>query len=172
VPFEQLDELLQEFPQLTQEITSYVDFASRSVEDLFGTQKIEEAEVKKIQELRSVVFFNRGNGDLDMKALPLQAQSFPVKAIQVIDGLNSPKQVILGGNHFAVKQSMGGRQDAGYGLHLTYSEGEGFSVLSLQDSGFFTEGEVRSIHPVRTLENELFYLIGKNNQPLELFKRN
>lgn len=171
VPFEQLDELLQEFSQLTQKITSYVDFASRSVEDLFGTQKIEEAEVKKIQEMRSVVFFNRGNGDLDMEPLPLQAQSFPVKAIQVIEGLNSPKQIMLGGNHFAVKSSMGGRQDAGYGLHLTYSEGDGFSVLSLQDSGFFTEGEIRSIHPVHTAGNELFYLIGKNDQPLELFKR-
>lgn len=171
VPFEQLDELLQEFPQLSQEISSYVDFASKSVQELFGSQKIDDAEKKQIQELQSVVIFNRGNGDLEMKALPLQAQSFPVKAIQIIEGSNYPKQIMLGGNHFPVKASMGGRQDAGYGLFLTFSDDEAFSVLSHQESGFFTEGEVRSIHPFRIPDNNLLYFVGINDKPLDVFMK-
>jgi magnesium-transporting ATPase (P-type) len=86
VPFEQLDELLQEFPQLTQNITSYEDFASRSVTELLGEDVLSGAERKEITELRSVAIFNRGNMQLDIEPLPVFAQSFPINAFQVFEG--------------------------------------------------------------------------------------
>jgi len=171
VPFEQLDELLQEFPQLTQNITSYEDFASRSVTELLGEDVLSGAERKEITELRSVAIFNRGNMQLDIEPLPVFAQSFPINAFQVFDSENSEKQLLMGGNHYGVKPSYGGRQDAGYGLHLTYSAESGFKTKTHQESGFFTRGEVRSIQPLHIRDGEVYYLIGVNNQKADLFKK-
>ncbi len=170
VPFEQLDELLQELPHLTRVLTSYEDYASRSVQSLLGEEKIRDAVQKQITELRSVVIFNNGNEQVTVEPLPIDAQSFPLKTIKIFDN-ESSKQLLLAGNHYDVKPSMGGRQDAGYGLHLTYSEEMGFNVLSLQKSGFFTPGQVRSITPFKVGENEELFLVGKNNLSFELFRR-
>lgn len=170
VPFEQLDELLQELPHLTIDISSYEDYASRSVQSLLGDEKIDESVQKNINELRSVAIFNNGNEQVTIEPLPIETQSFPIKSM-AIWGDETIKQILLAGNQYDVKPSMGGRQDAGSGLHLTYSVDQGFDVLTLQESGFFTRGEVRSITPLKTYDNENLLLVGKNNLPFELFKR-
>lgn len=170
VPFEQLDELLQELPHLTSKLNSYEDYAARTVQSLLGEEKVEEAVQKQITELRSVAIFNNGNEQVTVKPLPVEAQSFPVKAMRIMDD-GSTKQILLAGNHFDVKPSMGGRQDAGYGLHLTYSVEQGFNVLSLQESGFFTRGEIRSIKSLKGSDGNELILVGKNNLSFELFKR-
>jgi hypothetical protein len=171
VPFEQLDELLQEFPQLTQNISSYEDFAGRSVAELLGEDMLNGAERKEITELRSVAIFNRGNMQTDVEPLPVFAQSFPVKAFQVVDSESSEKHLLMGGNHYDVKPSYGGRQDAGYGLHLTYSPQTGFMTKTHQESGFFTEGEMRTIGPIKIGEGDEYFLVGLNNRKVDLFKK-
>lgn len=170
VPFEQLDELLQELPYLTREITSYEDYASRSVQSLLGVGKVEEAVQKQITEMRSVAILNNGNNPVTVEPLPIEAQTFPVKSMALYEN-EYTKQILLAGNHYDVKPSIGGRQDAGYGLHLTYSAEHGFRVLTIQESGFFTRGEVRSIIPLKVPDNGELILVGKNNLPFELFRR-
>ncbi|REL38051.1 hypothetical protein DYD21_05395 [Rhodohalobacter sp. SW132] len=169
VPFEQLDELLQEFPQLTQQITSYVDFASKSVQELFGREAIDDAQTLEIRELRSMIFWNTGDGSFDVQPLPVMAQSFPINAVEIHEDSENRKHLLAAGNHYHVKPSMGGRQDAGYGLHLIYDPEIGFKTLNLQESGFFTEGVARSINTV-DIGGEMYYLVGKNNSAPELFR--
>lgn len=169
VPFEQLDELLQEFPQLTQQITSYADFASKSVQELFGEEAIEEALLLEIKELRSLILFNNGDGSFNAEPLPVMVQSFPVNAIATDKDGQGKKHILLAGNHYHVKSSIGGRQDAGYGLHLMYDPEYGFKTFTLQESGFFTEGVIRSIRPI-VITGQRYYLTGKNNGSPELFR--
>lgn len=169
-PFEQFDELAQEFPNLSQKINSYADFASKSLSALFGKDKIDEAIIKQVTELQSVLFLNRGGGPLQAQPLPIVAQSFPVKAIELIEDEQSGIHLLLGGNYYNVKPSIGGRQDAGYGLHLTYSKENGLDVMNHQESGFFVRGEIRTIHTVQVGENTC-YLVGLNNGRMEMFMR-
>ena len=170
-PFEQLDELIQEFPQLPQNIDSYEDFAGRSVSELLGDDALSGTQRKQVTELRSLAILNRGSNPPEIVPLPVDAQSFPVKSIRVINGDSSAKEILLVGNHYGVKPSYGGRQDAGYGLHLTYTADRGFSVKTHQESGFFVEGEARTIHPLKIGEEGEYYLVGINNRPAKLFKR-
>jgi len=168
-PFEQLDELIQEFPRLVQNINSYEDFSGRSVTELFGSGALNDAKRVQATELRSVAIYNQGSNPVEIVPLPVDAQSFPVKSIQVIEGSNGAKELLLVGNHYGVKPSYGGRQDAGYGLHLTYTADRGFTVKNHQESGFYAVGDSRTIHPVR-IGDETYFLVGINNRKAELFQ--
>lgn len=169
VPFEQLDELLQEFPQLTQQITSYADYASKSIQELFGEEAIDKALTREIRELRSKIFWNNGDGTFDFQPLPVLAQSFPLNAIEIHEDSEGRKHLLAVGNHYHVKPSMGGGQDAGYGLHMTYEHESGLKALNLQESGFFTEGVGRVVNAVE-IGGEMYYFVGKNNAAPELFR--
>lgn len=171
MPFEQLDELLQEFPDLTQNISSYQDFASRSVEELFGSDALDGAERKSITELRSIAILNRGDNQPEVEPLPVDAQSFPVKTILVLDSEGPEKQLLLGGNHYGVKPSYGGRQDAGFGLHLTYSPDNGFTTKTHQESGFYVKGEIRFLSAIRASNGGQTFLVGVNGKSIQLFNR-
>lgn len=170
-PFEQLDELLQEFPSLVQNVDSYEDFANKSVSGLFGEDALTGVMRKRITELKSVVIFNRGINTAEIVPLPVDAQSFPIKSIMTIDTGNSEKELLLVGNHYGVKPSYGGRQDAGYGLHLRYSPGVGFQTLMHQVSGFYVEGDLRTIDSI-SIGSEVFYLVGVNSGGAKLFQMN
>jgi hypothetical protein len=168
-PFEQLDELLQEFPEMTENITSYQDFAQKSVEDLLGSDALVDAERRQINELQSVAIINEGDTAPTVIPLPVEAQAFPLKAIHIYRS-DSETNILLAGNLYGVKPSYGGRMDAGYGLHLTYSAETGFDVMNHQQSGFFVRGEARSIDPVFINQNEAHLLVGRNNRPVQLFR--
>ena len=168
-PFEQLDELIQEFPQLPQNINSYEDFAGKSVSEMLAGGALDGAQRKQITELKSVAIFNRNDGRAEVVPLPVNAQSFPIKSIHVVDGGGGRKDILIAGNQFGVKPSYGGRQDAGFGLHLRYSPDNGFRALTHQESGFYIEGDSRTIDPLR-IGDEIYYLVGVNNAASELFQ--
>jgi hypothetical protein len=170
-PFEQLDELIQEFPQLPQRVDSYEDFAGKSITEILGDNALVCAERKSITELQSVVIFNRGASGAEIVPLPVDAQSFPVKAIHMLDANSTQKDLLLVGNHYGVKPSYGGRQDAGYGLHVRYTPAEGFRTLTHQESGFYVEGDARTINSVQ-INGEIFILVGVNDHEPFLFQTN
>ena len=79
--------------------------------------------------------------------------------------------LLVGGNHYGVKPSYGGRQDAGFGTHLTYSPEQGFSTKTHQESGFYTEGEVRSIELIQISEGDQHILVGLNDSNFGLIAK-
>ncbi|NBC27091.1 MAG: hypothetical protein GVY08_09535 [Bacteroidetes bacterium] len=170
-PFEQLDELLQELPGLTERIESYNDYAAKSVEELLGEAPVAAAEQRSLKEIRTMAFINDGNGSFSPEPLPVELQSYPVKAMhQLSTEFGEEVQILAAGNHYSVKPSYGGRQDAGFGSYLTYSPGDGFKTHTLQDSGFFVEGEARTIVPLSIGNDDGYILVGRNNDNVQLFK--
>ncbi len=163
-PFEQLDELSAQITDMTQRVRSYREFASRGIFDLFDSEKINEALKKQVTELRSGVLINNGEGPLEFSPFPFKAQLFPVKAIYAhdLDGSGIP-DLLIAGNIFDVKPSMGGRQDAGYGLALLGNGSGSFTVVEMNESGFFAKGESRTILPYNASNGLKRLSVGINN---------
>lgn len=172
-PFEQLDEILAQIPEVKEKIRSYRDYAGKNLEELFSSAKLDSALKKEVWELRSLILLNMGEGEFVQKPLPFEAQWFPVYAIHA-DDLNDDgiPDLLLGGNLYAVKPSMGGKMDAGYGLVLL-GKGDGrFETVEYGESGFFAEGEIRSIQAIRMDNQSRHVVIARNDKSPLIFRLN
>ncbi|MEX0894877.1 MAG: VCBS repeat-containing protein [Balneolaceae bacterium] len=173
-PFEQLDELLTRHRFLTGRINSYRDFAGRTIEELFDSENLESSIVKEITELGSVLFMNRGDGTFQKTELPTEVQHSPIMAIHTskTEG-NKVEEILMGGNLYDVKPSFGGRQDAGYGVHLLNGNPTGIPLaLALQTSGFYIPGEVRAIREIGRRQDRVIVVVRSGASPLFFKPRN
>jgi len=69
VPFASKDKLVSQLPSLKKKFLSYAEFAKiNTIKDLTGKEEKDLLEVKKITELRSMLYLNAGK---DIKAIPL-----------------------------------------------------------------------------------------------------
>ena len=172
-PFEQLDELLAQLPDLTQRIRSYHDFANRRLNELIDTDLLNEALKKQVVELRSVVMLNNGDGKFQKVELPFEAQLFPIKSIRPYDiNDNGALDLIIAGNKHAVKPSYGGRQDAGFGLILM-NNGEGrFTPSLFNETGFLVKGESRAIQFYKNYSGDNHVIVARNNDSPLFFRLN
>ncbi|MDZ7719234.1 MAG: VCBS repeat-containing protein [Balneolaceae bacterium] len=170
-PFEQLDEILAQMPVVQEKIQSYRDYATKNIEELFTATKLDSALQKEVNELRSLVLMNEGEDGFSIQPLPFEAQLFPVMAIHSMD-LNSDGNLdlILGGNLFDVKPSMGGRQDAGYGVVLIGNGDGNFKVLDSGNSGLFVEGQVRAIESIEINNNSGYLFVARNDDTPLIFR--
>lgn len=102
----------------------------------------------------------------------MEAQIAPVMGMSSGDFDNDGHiDLLMGGNIYDVKPSLGGRQDASRGLMLK-GDGKGnFESVNLETSGFHVEGEVRGILPYVTAKGELSMMVVKNDQPAQFFKQ-
>jgi hypothetical protein len=171
VPFEQLDELTSQISNITQRgFQSYREFSRLGIHDLFRPEELDDALKKEIRELHTMVFLNDGNGTYTAVQLPFEAQLFPVLAIFAADLTgNGYEDLLLGGNLYDVKPSYGGKQGSGYGLMIK-NHGDGvFESVSASESGFYVNGEIRAIKPLR-IGGELLIVVARNNDSPVLFK--
>lgn len=170
-PFEQLDEILAQIPEVQENIRSYRDYANKNLEELFTASKLDSSLQKEVNELRSLVLMNEGENGFSVKPLPFEAHLSPVMAIHSMDVNNDGHlDLLLGGNLYDVKPSMGGRQDAGYGTVLI-GNGEGdFKAQPHTQTGFFIEGQVRSIQSIQINNNSGFLLVARNNDRPLIFR--
>ncbi|MEX0944320.1 MAG: VCBS repeat-containing protein [Balneolaceae bacterium] len=163
-PFDQLDELKLQLPYILDKAESYAEYASFDLADLIDKKKLDESVIKELNELRSLVLFGEGNGVYTVKILPTEVQTFPVKAIAAMDiNLNGRKEIIMGGNLYDVKPSMGGRQDAGLGVLLSVNSQREFKAHSFQESGLLIKGQTRSIQEIALGERENGIVVARNN---------
>lgn len=171
--FEQLDELDQQINNFQSAFESYSEFASLSVSQLFGAEKLNESLVKELNELKSVILMSNDDGSFNMLPMPIEAQWFPVMDIYSadIDG-DGFMDLILGGNILDVKPSYGGAQDAGYGLVLKGAGNGEFTPLTMDESGLFAPGEIRNIQSVSLVNGVRGILISRNNDTPLLYKLN
>ncbi|TVQ65932.1 MAG: RNA-binding protein [Balneolaceae bacterium] len=173
-PFDQLDELMAQVTNLRQKVRSYADFASRNLNQIFEPSLLSSSLKKEINELRSLVLINTGDGSFEISYLPFEAQLFPVMDILAMDVTGSGNNdLLLTGNLFDVRPGIGGRQDAGYGLLLKNDGAGNFTAKSFSESGFLVRGESRSIHSYQRSTGDHGIVVARNNDtPLFFELRN
>ena len=167
-PFPSRDELLDQMASMRSKFTDYASYSKATIEDLFTTQQLENAQVLEANSLESIYLENKGD-HFEAKALPKIAQSFPIYAILPIDvNKDGNMDLVLGGNQSQTRIRIG-KIDAGLGLVLI-GDGKGnFKPLSPKESGLAIKGDIKSILPIQT-ESGLQLIFGINQQPLQSFQ--
>ena len=75
------------------------------------------------------------------------------------------------GNNFGF-HSYAGRCDAGIGLILKGDGNGSFKSLNVNKSGFYVSGNAKSFVPIRSTKNEHLFLVGNNNDFMQVFLLN
>jgi hypothetical protein len=160
------DDLLRALPFLAPRLSSYKDYAKKTVRDLFTPQELSDALLKKVSTFATSVLLNKGDGSFALVPLPDEAQLAPVYGIVAGDFEHDGHvDLILGGNFDGFPPAIG-RMAASYGVVLR-GDGRGhFSVISRAGSGFFVPGQTRDIARVRTAHGDALVVARNNDRPL------
>jgi hypothetical protein len=167
VAFSTKEELTKQMPFLNKKYLSYKEFAKADFKELFSSNKLDQSEKKKIVTLETTYFENLGNNKFSKVKLPLLLQISSVHALYIEDFDNNGfKDVLLSGNRYDVNTQLG-QLDASHGQLLLNFNGQ-FQLD--KTNSFNLTGPVRAIKKI-TIKNEDHYLIGINNDSLQILKK-
>jgi hypothetical protein len=159
-PFLNKEELEKQLPFIKKDFFYARDFAKATIEEVFGKDKLKNAEVLSANYFASSVFINNGGLNFSVKPLPWQAQLAPYRDAAILDanGDNLP-DVLLGGNYYDNNIQMG-RYDADFGTILINRGSGNFSAENI--NGLTVKGQVRRIRPVQ-IEDRKSFILARNN---------
>ena len=120
IPFATKDELVETIPGIKKLFTDYKGFAvARSIEEVTNQSESEMIEVKKIKELRSMLFLNFEN---EFKGTPLPEKT-QYSSIQDFE-ISSDNSILFVGNHHDFLQNLGGTFSNSGGVLGDFSKDE------------------------------------------------
>jgi hypothetical protein len=148
-------------PFIAQKFPSYSEFASASLEEVYGSS-LQESYEREIDSFNSYLLLSDGNGNFTPVPLPPEAQMTPVFDLVATD-LNGDglEDLILAGNIYETEVETP-RLDALSGTSLL-SKGDGsYEVLPHSRTGLYMRGNVKSLQPFKE-GDALWVLVGRNN---------
>lgn len=159
----------QQMPMLAKKVTTFDQFAHSSVEDLYG-ESIHVAYQRDVNQFKSLLLLNEGQGNFRKIELPSRAQSIPVLDGESFD-VNGDgfEDLILVGNMYNTEPDTP-RFDNPFGLLLLSNKKDGYKVIGPETTGFYLNGNVKSI---RLIQHEglkkTYAIIGVNDGPAEVY---
>jgi hypothetical protein len=163
-------EITDQFPGLKKQNLKHSDYASKTIQDLFGKEVIAQSGVKEFNYCKSVVAVNDGKGSFTIAPLPYMVQLSSVNAICSVDvnGDNKP-DLILGGNLFDFPPQFG-RLDGSYG-HVLINDGKGgYRWVEPAQSGLSLRGSIKDIKEINHGAKNRLLLITQNDQQPALYQ--
>ncbi len=160
----------EQMPFISEKFPTYVGFASSSVDEILGKDKIEDAHKKQVQTFSSVTVINEGNGNFKISKLPMEAQLFPILDIIVEDYNNDGNpDLVLGGNIFDTEPETPS-YDAGKGLYLKGNGDGSFTTsLDITKSGLYMNKNVKAIESITLGSKQKGILVANNNDIMDLY---
>jgi len=165
-PIARRNSMFRQLPMLKRKITSFEEYATKTMNQLFGADELNDAEIKETVLLKSVIGWNNGDGTFSLEPLPKYEQSAPLFGLLPINLDNDAMlEIVNGGNLFEVKPFIG-RYDAHYGSVVDIGpEGHQRSLASAK-TGLTLDGAVRHIEELRTANGTLIIIVRNNLHPL------
>lgn len=162
-------EMAEQFPLLKKQILKHSDYAQKTLQDLFPKAILEKSLMKTANYCKSAIAMNDGKGNFSLVAMPETAQLSCINAISCVDiNQDGLKDIVIGGNYTGFIPQLG-MIDASRG-NILMNKGKGnFRVLTNQESGFVTNGEIKQISPI-TIQNKVHLLTLLNNSTPKLFR--
>ncbi|MBS1511294.1 MAG: VCBS repeat-containing protein [Bacteroidetes bacterium] len=164
-------ELEEQLPIIKKNNLKHIDYAKKSIQELFPADVIKKATVKRFDYDASVVAINNGNGNFTIHKLPVMSQMTCINSMYAADVNNDGfPDIICGGNQFGFLPQYE-RLDASCG-DVLINDGKGnFTWMDPFFTGLHLHGVVRDIKEISiNKKDHLLFLI--NNEYPALFKLN
>ena len=164
-------EMEEQMPLIKKENLKNEQYAKKTIQELFPSQVIDKAIVKKVTYPGSCIAFNNGDGTFNIQKLPAMAQLSCINVARCMDLNNDGHpDIILGGNQFGFLPQFE-RLDASFGDILLNNGTGQFTWQDDSKTGFNLNGEVRDIAEIRS-GNSKYLLFLQNDQYPVLYRLN
>jgi enediyne biosynthesis protein E4 len=164
IPFANKSELEKKLPVLRKRFSYAEDFAKATLNDLFGSDKLEKATVLSADYFSNAVLINDGHLNFTVQALPWQAQLTSYRDAITIDANNdSLPDLLMVGNYYDNNIEMG-RYDADFGSVLINKGGGSFNCETI--NGLQIKGQTRHIRKINVKKKEAFVLARNNDSTM------
>ncbi|WBL27121.1 VCBS repeat-containing protein [Zunongwangia sp. HGR-M22] len=166
-PVNGLDMLVGQLSYLRKKFPNYKSFAGKTIEEIFDAEKLEKAEILKVETLASGYLLN-DDGNFSFKAFENPLQISPITAFLKHDFNKDGKtEMLIGGNYFGTIPYHG-KFDQFAGIILQSVD----SYIEAKDLGInFTQKAVISIDILNFKDHEYLLVTYNNNKP-EVYKIN
>jgi len=159
-------ELEEMVPSIKKHNLKHVEYANKSIQEIFSLEDIKSSIVKTFDYPTSIIAINKGGGKFEIVPLPVMTQLSSINAIQVADLNKDGKlDLIVGGNHFDY-QPQYERLDASFVDVLLQKQNMQFEVVDPIQSGILLKGQMRDIKQVKRLGKDHFIFLQNNDFPL------
>jgi enediyne biosynthesis protein E4 len=162
--------LLSQIPSMQNRFKTYDEYARATIDDIFPESSLKSAYIKDSRFFQSAYIENTGNGSFKIHALPIEAQISPIFGLLTDDYNNDGNaDILLTGNSFS-SNVYTGRYDAFIGLMLAGDGKGGFSAVPAAESGFFVDGDSKSLASLTMKDGSSLILAAQNSDSLKVFK--
>jgi len=167
VPIHLKRELTGQINLLKKQNLKFSEYATKSIEDLFPDEILESSTIKTVSIFASYIAYNEGNGNFNLKNLPVEGQFSCICDVQCEDiNKDGYLDLILTGNNFNFKPQFS-RLDANQGLVLFGDEKGDFN--NTRHTGFKVKGQVKETKWFKHKSGKRFLLVGVNNDFPKIF---
>ena len=155
-------------PFIAEKIPTFTEFANASLQDIYG-EKINTSYMREVNDLKSYVLINNGDSTFKKVILPDLAQTIPILSSDVFDyNKDGFEDIVISGNIYNTEVETP-RLDNPFALLLLSNNVDGYTCLSPEITGLYTNGNAKSI---QIIDNPKLLLVGNNNESIESFKIN
>lgn len=167
MPFASKIQLEKSLPILKKKFLYAEDFAKADLNQLFGADKLKNAQQLKATQFANILLRNNGKGLFEAIPLPANAQLSNYKAAIPFKVANqsTPGFLLLG--NFGYNNIEIGRQDADFGTILQLNQQGKFTATNMHQLSI--EGEVRKVMPIK-IGGAICWILAKNNSSLQVLK--
>ena len=160
----------QQMPFISEKMPSFNEFANASLTDIYG-EKIQTAYQREANQFNSIVLLNKGKGDFEIIELPNTVQTMPIlDAVSHDINNDGIEDLVVVGNIYETEVETP-RLDNPYGLILISNGKDSYDVITPDQSGFYIDGNAKSIEIVNQNDKTLI-VVGCNNSKVETFEIN
>ncbi len=159
------NKILEQNPSLARTIVSHDQFATMTLEDIYGKELLKKSINKKIHTMASGYLENRGNDQFTFSPFDNYAQISCTRAISTFDADgDGNNDILLAGNLYGMEAETI-RMDGGIGAFLRGNGNGKFQFVPLSQSGLYVDGDVRHVIQM-ILDDRKMWLFARNNEPV------
>ena len=149
LPLAGRDDITASIPATRAQFPTYASYAGKRLAEIVPAAELRAATVFEAKTFATSVAINNGDGTLDVRPLPAEAQFAPVYASLASDFDGDGSVDLLLGGNFSGVTPVRGHYDASYGLLLRGDGAGAFTPMDMARSGVRITGEVRDLDLVQ-----------------------
>ncbi|MCI4666631.1 MAG: VCBS repeat-containing protein [Bacteroidia bacterium] len=165
MPLSMKKELTEQIVSLKKQNLKHSDYATKSIQDLFGDKGISQAIVMEGNYFKSAVAINKGDGNFEMKALPTEVQLSCVCDIYCKDLNNDGKNDLVLAGNFSQFVPQYSKLDGSQGHVLINQGGGNYEALNSRESGFSVKEDVKQLLPLKVGNKDILLAFINNGKP-------